>query len=90
MLAEVYKVMQVVDGGVLAIMDIGLDVGMDPDMTEYTSAIILIKTKKSYVTNQRLENGFYAFRGIHTYRTARGSSNTVYVFQDVTVRPSAK
>lgn len=90
MLAEVYKVMQVVDGGVLAIMDIGLDVGMDPDMTEYTSAIILIKTKKSYVTNQRLQNGFYAFRGIHTYRTARGGSNTVYVFQDVMVRPTAK
>ena len=79
---EIYKVLQVIDGGVLAIMDVSLD----PSMSEYTSMIILVKTKRGYVTDQRLGEGFYAYRGTHTYQTTNGGSNTVYVFQDVTVK----
>lgn len=81
---EIYKVMQVIDGGVLAIMDVSLD----PSMSEYTSTIIIVKTKRGYVTDQRLCEGFYAYRGTYTYKTTGGGSNTVYMFQEVTVKPT--
>ncbi len=82
---ESYKVLQVVsDGCILAIMD----VGDDPDFSEYTQAVILVKTKREYVDDQYLESGVYAYRGTYTYETTLGGSKTVPQFQEVRVDSS--
>ena len=70
-------VIQVVDGGVLAITDrSSFDAGAQP-------AVIHVATRRSYADGDKLAIGFYRCMGRYSYTTTSGAKKTVYSFEDL-------